>query len=162
MVFTSLFMWVHLVAVIAFIGSLIIHFAVYRPAAARLTPRPEQAEFATTFEQRARTLRWLGLVLLLVTGFVHLLYEGGSARIESTYGAVLMLKLFLVLVLFGLTAVHDFVIGPPGPSKVLAQAARGTTPAREPLRRGPPVWLGLLILALGLLIVLIAVILIQL
>jgi hypothetical protein len=68
-----------------------------------------------------------------------------------------MLKLLLVLIVLGLTAVHDFVIGLPG-----GPPGRSAVAARGPRRAGPPVWLGLLILALGLLIVLIAVILLQL
>ncbi|MEW6325416.1 MAG: CopD family protein, partial [Nitrospirota bacterium] len=126
-------------------------------AAALLKSRPELAEFSMRFEQRARTIRWLSLVVILATGFFNLLYEGGSARIESTYGAVLMLKLFLALVLFALTAVHDFVIGPPGLARPQGRAAGST--AASPAGR---FWLGLAILGLSLLIVFIAVILVRL
>jgi uncharacterized membrane protein len=157
MTLITLIMWIHLLAVIAFIGGTIFYFAAYRPASALLKSRPEQVDFTAKIEQRFRTIRWLSLVVLLITGFFNLLYEGGSARIESAYGGVLMLKLLLVLVLVALTAVHDFVGGPQerGRSPSGAEASKPVAvPAGKP-------WLGGLILGLSLVIVLIAVALVQ-
>jgi putative copper resistance protein D len=153
---TDFIMGIHLLGAIAFIGGTIFYQAVYRPAAALLAPRPDQAVFTTKIEQRFRTLRWIGIVALLLTGFFNLLYEGGSARIASIYGGVLMLKLFLVLVLIALTGIHDFILGPPGGSPGRG-AARGTGGGADAAtgRR----WLGAGILALSLAIVFIAVIL---
>jgi len=153
---TDFIMGIHLVGAIAFIGGTIFYLAVYRPAVGLLTPRPEQAAFTTKIEQRFRAIRWLGIVALLVTGFFNLLYEGGSARIASTYGGVLMLKLFLVLVLIALTGIHDFILGPSGgsPGRGPARAAGGGADAGTGKR-----WLGAGILALAVAIVFIAVIL---
>lgn len=151
---TDFIMGIHLVGAIAFIGGTIFYLAVYRPAAVLLPPRPEQAAFTTKIEQRFRTIRWLGIVAMLVTGFFNLLYEGGSARIASNYGGVLMLKLFLVLVLIGLTGIHDFILGPPSgaPGRGTARVAGGGADAATGKR-----WLGVGILALALTIVFIAV-----
>ena len=41
-----------------------------------------------------------------------MLSEGGSARIETAWGVVLMLKLFLFAVAFGLVLIHDLVLDP--------------------------------------------------
>ncbi|MBI3620803.1 MAG: CopD family protein [Nitrospirae bacterium] len=149
-------MTIHLVGAIAFIGGTMFYFAVYRPAAALLPPRPDQAAFTTKIEQRFRTVRWLSIVALLLTGFFNLLYEGGSARIASTYGGVLMLKLFLVLVLIALTGIHDFILATPGgiPGRGSAKPIDRGTGAEDNKR-----WLGAGILALALTIVFIAVIL---
>lgn len=158
MVLLALVMWIHLMAVIAFVGGTILYIAAYRPAMILLKPRPEQAAFVSRFEQRARTIRWLSLVLLLATGFFNLLYEGGSARIESTYGAVLMLKLLLAMILFALTAIHDFVIGPPALTRSPDRSSTAQS-VDVPVRQ---FWLGLGILGLSLLIVFVAVVLVRL
>jgi len=151
---TNVIMAIHLVGAIALIGGTIFYLAVYRPAVALLPPRQEQAPFTGQIERRFRAIRWLSIVVLLVTGFFNLLYEGGSARIASTYGGVLMLKLFLVLVLIALTGIHDFILGPPGgsPGRGTARAAGADTGAGKRL-------LGAGILALALTIVFIAVVL---
>ena len=41
-----------------------------------------------------------------------MLSEGGSARIETEWGVVLMLKLFIFAIAFGLVLIHDFVLDP--------------------------------------------------
>ena len=153
----ALFMSVHLIAVIAFIGGTIFYFGSYRPAFLNVgwtdKPSPEQITFLTTVERKFRTIRWLSLITLLLTGFYNLLYEGGSARIESAYGGLLMLKILLVFVLMAMAAVYDFVVGPLGRNRQLA-ARRGAAP--PPVERATP-WLGMAILGLSLAIVLLAV-----
>jgi putative copper export protein len=96
--------------------------------------------------------RWLGLITLVLTGFFNLLYEGSSPRMETAYGGVLMLKLLLAFILMGLTAVHDFVVGPLGRNRQIASRRSVTTPV-DP---GSP-WLGLAMLALSLVLILVAV-----
>jgi hypothetical protein len=86
-----------------------------------------------------------------VTGIVLLLHEGGSARLESTWGAWLMLKLFFVLLVIGLTAILDVGMAPvrhPGGTSI-------EPPARS------AAFLADTILALGLVIVFIAAYLVQ-
>jgi uncharacterized membrane protein len=154
MTYSDFVMGIHLVGAIAFIGGTIFYLAVYRPAAALLPHRPEQAAFTIKIDQRFRTVRWLSIVALLLTGFFNLLYEGASARIASTYGGVLMLKLFLVLVLIALTGIHDFILATPGgtPGRGAARPADRATGAEDHKR-----WLGVGIVALALVIVFIAV-----
>jgi len=154
MTYSDFVMGVHLVGAIAFIGGAIFYLAVYRPAAALLPPRQEQAAFTIKIEQRFRTIRWLSIVALLLTGFFNLLYEGASARIASTYGGMLMLKLFLVLVLIALTGIHDFILATPGgtPGRGSARPVDRDTGAEDNKR-----WLGAGILTLALIIVFLAV-----
>jgi copper resistance protein D len=152
MTYSDLVMGIHLVGAIAFIGGTIFYVIVYRPAAALLPQRPEEAPFTAKIEQRFLAVRWLSIVALLLTGFFNLLYEGASARLASTYGGVLMLKLFLVLVLIALTGIHDFILrGPAG-----TQAREATRSSGDQSGSGKR-WLGAGILVLALTIVLIAV-----
>jgi uncharacterized membrane protein len=124
-------MWVHLVALVVFIGSHVFLGLVLRPLAAA---SPENADLFRRIGRRGKTLAWGGLVLLLITGFFNVLNEGGSARIESAWGGGLMLKLLLVLVLIGLSVVHDFILDPYGPGAERGPATRVAARARTAAR----------------------------
>ncbi len=146
-------MWIHLTAAIAFIGGTIFYFVAYRPASLVMGRLPDSAAFTALVERRFRTIRWLSVIALLITGFFNLLYEGGSPRLESAYGGVLMIKLLLVLILVALTAIHDFVVGPQGRNRT-QPAVRGTLASSA---KPPSPWLGLSILLLSLAIIFISV-----
>lgn len=126
-----LVMWVHLVALVIFIGSHVFLGLVVRPLAAASS---DSLDLLRRIGRRGKTMAWSGLVLLLVTGFFNVLNEGGSARIESAWGGVLMLKLFLVLVLIGLSVIHDFILDPYGPGADRGPAARIAARARTAAR----------------------------
>lgn len=157
MTYSDVVMGIHLVGAIAFIGGTIFYLIVYRPAAALLPQRPEEASFTAKIEQRFIAVRWLSIVALLLTGFFNLLYEGASARLASAYGGVLMLKLFLVLVLIALTGIHDFILRGAGgaPARGAPRSSGAQSGGGEPATGKR--WLGMGILALSLTIVLIAV-----
>jgi putative copper export protein len=114
-------MWVHLVALVVFIGSHVFLGLVVRPLAAG---SPDTTDLIRRIGRRSKAWAWGGLVLVILTGFYNVLNEGGSARIESAWGGVLMLKLLLVLVLIGLSVVHDFILDPYGPGAERGPAAR--------------------------------------
>ena len=91
---------------------------------------------------RFRALGWACIVLLVITGVANLAFRGwlqwdgvlGSANFwRSAPGQALGLKLATVTIMIGLSAVHDFKLGPeagrlpPGSDEALArrrQAAR--------------------------------------
>jgi uncharacterized membrane protein len=139
-------MWVHLVALVVFIGSHVFLGLVLRPLAAA---SPESADLLRRIGRRGKTLAWGGLVLLLITGFFNVLNEGGSARIESAWGGGLMLKLLLVLVLIGLSVVHDFILDPYGPGAARGPATRVASRAQTAAR----VQAAIVILAVAVLLV---------
>ena len=105
---------------------------VIRPLARESSP--DASDLARRIGRRFKSLAWVSLVLLIVTGFFNVLNEGGSARIESTWGGVLMLKLLLVLGLIGLSIIHDFILDPYGDNVTRSPsgrvAARQATAAR--------------------------------
>jgi putative copper resistance protein D len=139
-------MWVHLVALVVFIGNHVFLGLVVRPLAAA---SPESADLLRRIGRRGKTLSWGGLVLVLLTGFFNVLNEGGSARIESAWGGVLMLKLLLVLALIGLSVVHDFILDPYGPGAERGPATRVAARARTAAR----VQWAIIILSLAVLLV---------
>ena len=152
---STFLIWIHLVAAITRIGGMLFHRLVLNPALARLSTPAKGPELLpgilARIESRYKTLRWLSLATLLGTGIVLLIHEGGSARLESTWGAWLMLKLFFVLLVIGLTAILDVGMAPvrhPGGTSI------------EPPGRSAA-FLADTILALGLVIVFIAAYLVQ-
>jgi len=150
-----LVMWVHLIAVVTWIGGLLFVPLVLKPALQGLTPESQKAQVLRRVGLRFRTIAWVSLITLILTGAFNMLYEGGSARLESTWGAILMLKLLFVAIAVGLTLVHDFILDPYAisPDNTLQRAAPGPV---VPSRQTAATRVEQLILALSLLILLIA------
>ena len=108
--------WIHLAAAITLIGGLMFSQFVLTPVA-RKTPSDSKArEVVRLSGRRFRTIAWVSLIILILTGAYQMLNESGAARIETTWGVVLMLKLLLFVIAFGLLLVHDFIIDPYAPS----------------------------------------------
>ena len=153
---STLLIGIHLIAALMWVGGMLFHRLVLRSSLAGISPPAKGQDLLTgilvRMDSRYKTLRWLSLATLLATGMVLLIHEGGSARMESAWGAVLMLKLFFVLIVIGLTAIHDVGMAP------VRQAPGGAS--SEPAGRASD-FISDTILALGLVIVLIAAYLVQ-
>ena len=124
--------WIHLAAAITLIGGLMFSQFVLTPVV-RKTPSDSKArEVVRLSGRRFRTIAWVSLIILILTGAYQMLNESGSARIETMWGVVLMLKLFLFVIAFGLLLIHDFIIDPYAPSSqdTLPSASSPTIPAR--------------------------------
>ena len=124
--------WLHLAAAIVLIGGLTFSQFVLTPVARNTPPDSRAGEVVRLAGRRFRTIAWVSLIILILTGAYQMLNESGSARIETTWGVVLMLKLFLFAIAFGLLLIHDFIIDPYAPSSQAASppAASPTVPAR--------------------------------
>lgn len=103
-------MWFHLVAAITWIGGMLFLWLVLRPILLTQPSGSQSLETLYRVEERFRTVRWISLLTLLATGIYNLIHEGGSARLESSWGGILMVKLLLVAIVMGLSGVNDFVL----------------------------------------------------
>ena len=108
--------WLHLISATALIGGLIFFYFILKPELVGTHSGQEKKDLLQRMGRRFRTVTWICLITLVLTGAYNMLYEGGSARIETTWGVVLMLKLFLFAITFGLILIHDFVLDPFAPS----------------------------------------------
>lgn len=115
--------WIHLAAAIALIGGLMFSQFVLGPAAKDTASDSKAREVVRLAGRRFRTIAWVSLIALILTGAYQMLNESGSARIETAWGVVLMLKLFLFAIAFGLLLIHDFIIDPYAPSSKDASPA---------------------------------------
>ncbi|HXC61708.1 MAG TPA: CopD family protein [Nitrospiria bacterium] len=116
---------------------------VLRPALKRPALDSQAQAVLSRVEERFRTVRWASLLTLLGTGLFNLIREGGSARLESNWGGVLMIKLFFVFIVMGATIINDFLVTPTKTSPPSASRSKD--------------WLSGVILFLGLLIIFIGV-----
>ena len=111
--------WIHLLAAITFIGGWMFVQLVVRPSLTEgkaKVPSMEALEMAKKFGQRFKMVGWVSLMALVFTGASQLLDESGSARIETSWGLIMMLKLFVFAIVGGLIFVHDLILDPYGVS----------------------------------------------
>ena len=147
--------WIHLVAVVTFIGGWLFFQLAIRPSLLEgksPCPSKEALAMAQKMGQRFKTVGWVSLMVLVFTGASQLLDESGSARIETNWGLIMMLKLFLFAIVGGLIFVHDLILDPFGE---IGKSQR--TESLPLLFAGKVVWVQRAILFLSLAILGIAV-----
>ncbi|MDQ7041624.1 MAG: DUF4149 domain-containing protein [Rhodothermus sp.] len=154
--------WLHILAATIWIGSMIFLGVVVVP----LLRRPEFGSVRTAMlYQLGLRFRWMGwavLLLLVVTGIVNIGYRGydwadfWSGRLwQGPWGRTLAWKLVLVLLVMGISAVHDFYLGPR-----TMQLLERSEASAEHLRRMAS-YLGRLMTLLSLAILALAVLLVR-
>ena len=107
--------WIHLIAAVTLVGGLVFAQIVLNPVAQREPSDQKTKEVIRLAGRRFRTIAWVCLITLILTGAYQMLNESGSARIETNWGMVLMVKLLLFAIAFGLILIHDFIIDPHAP-----------------------------------------------
>ena len=146
--------WIHLLAAITFIGGWMFVQLVVRPSLTEgkaKVPSMEALEMVKKVGQRFKMVGWVSLMALVFTGASQLLDESGSARIETSWGLIMMLKLFVFAIVGGLIFVHDLILDPYGVS------AKSKKTETEPLLfSGKVVWVQRAILSLSLAVLFIA------
>lgn len=146
--------WIHLLAAITFIGGWMFVQLVVRPSLTEGKAKSwsmEALEMVKKVGQRFKMVGWVSLMVLIFTGASQLLDESGSARIETSWGLIMMLKLFVFAIVGGLIFVHDLILDPYGVS------AKGKKTETEPLLfSGKVVWVQRAILSLSLAVLFIA------
>ncbi len=105
--FPILVLWIHVIAVITWIGGMLFQLLVLGPVFKGMSPASQGLDIQNRVGLRFKTVRWMSLVTLVVTGLLNLLYEGGSTRLASDWGGILMIKLLFVIIVIGLNVVYD-------------------------------------------------------
>ena len=156
--------WIHLLAAIVWIGGMAFLVLVLAPALRRMEPRDVAVQLIREAGTRFRTVGWICLGVLVLTGLQNLKSRGITWEIAATrvfwsagFGHVLAMKLGLILAILATSAVHDFRIG-PGASTALAR-----DPASPEARRlrAMAMWFGRVNFVLALLVVLLGVALVR-
>lgn len=160
----QLSVYLHIVAATVWVGGLLFLALVAVPAARQLPP-PERARVTALLGRRFLPIAWGALAILVVTGVINLAYRGATWEglltgrlFGGAYGRVLGVKLILVVLTLGLSALHDFRIGPQ--ARRLAQRERADAGGVLRLRRAAT-RIGRLNAAIALAIVALAVLLVR-
>lgn len=128
---------VHVLAAVLWLGGLFFLALVGAPVLRAVEPPDLRASLFRELGRRFRTVGWITLLVLLVTGVANLWFRGvltsvsmGSAHFWTTpWGHTLGVKLAAVTAMLIVQALHDFRWGPNA-----ATAAPGSARA-EALRR---------------------------
>lgn len=103
-------MWLHLTAISAWIGGMLFVTFAVRPAFGRKGATAHDEALRRRIEDGFKSIRWLSIIAIIITGFYNLLYEGANARLESSWGAVLLVKILLAGIAIALTGINDFIL----------------------------------------------------
>lgn len=154
--------WLHIVAVAAWLGGMLFLVLVVVPWM-RKGDRAAGARILRETGARFRAVGWAVFAIVLVTGSFNLYVRGvrlGSfvdpVFLLSPFGRAVVLKLALFVAVVGLSAVHDFVIGPRATEALVRAPASAEA---ESLRRAASVMgrvstvLALALVAVGVVIV---------
>ncbi len=108
--FSVIITWIHLLAAISWIGGTLFVWFVLKPEYQQPAVPKEELGIFYRIEERFKTIRWISLMTLLVTGIYNLIHEGDSSRMESEWGKFLMIKMFFVVLVIGLMGINDFIL----------------------------------------------------
>ena len=109
---------VHLLAAFVWLGGMLFLGAVGAPALRAVEPPALRQRLFSDLGRRFRTVGWVAIGALLVTGILNLHFRGWLAVMDerafwgTVAGRALAFKLLAVLVMVVASAVHDFVLGP--------------------------------------------------
>lgn len=109
-----LVLWVHLLAVIAWVGGMIFLTLILVPVERGIKDQKLRYEILNKVGRRFKYLGWGCIVILLITGTFSAIQKIGSSDVlfHTGYGKTFLLKLFLVSIIIILSAIHDFYLGP--------------------------------------------------
>lgn len=144
--FSILIVWIHMLAAMFWIGGMLF-FSLVLISSLRGLPPPQRTDLMSRIGQRYRRAGWISLAVLLVTGLLRL-YRLGFVPLAAD--GWIWAKLALVLVIVGLTLLHDLILGPRS-----IQRSRSTE-RPHPLQRTVR-WIARLNLVIGLFVVLAAI-----
>src|SRR5262245_56389864 len=110
--------WLHLLAAIVWVGGSLMIPLVVTPVLRRRFPPEQRIELLSAMGTRFRTIGWIALAVLVLTGMrrAAIMFSGApdpwQAFTTTPYGRTLMAKLILVAGIIVFQSVHDFVLGP--------------------------------------------------
>jgi putative copper resistance protein D len=149
---------IHVFAALLWLGGMFFLAVVGAPVLRKVEPPELRAALFRQLGQQFRTVGWIAIVVLLITGTLNLYYRGvltadafGSAAFWQTrYGTSLAWKLGSVAAMLVIQLIHDFGTGPAA-----SRAAPGSAELLTLRRRAA--WLARISALLGIIVVIAAV-----
>jgi copper resistance protein D len=110
---------IHVLAAIIWLGGMFFISLVLVPSVRKLEPPIKRTEILSATAKRFSLVSWTAILLLLITGVINSVNRGitidliSSGKVFSShFGMILTFKVFLVLIMILISAVHDFILGP--------------------------------------------------
>ena len=107
----SIVFWIHLLAAATWVGSQVFMFAAVVPAL-RTLDEAARHRAVLVLNRRFAWLGWGALAILVLTGIDNVIREDDVFDFDVRYGWIFVAKLVLVAVVFALTAIHSYAVGP--------------------------------------------------
>jgi putative copper export protein len=115
----KLSLFLHIISAIFWVGGMLFLSLVIVPFLLALKDPKERSAVYRQIGPKYRTLAWISIIILLITGPVNLYLLGINPAVIFTpdflatgYGKALLIKLILVFVLVVSSLLHDFWVGP--------------------------------------------------
>jgi copper resistance protein D len=146
----------HVLAALIWLGGLFFFGLVGAPALRRIEPPSLRQELFNVLGTRFRTVAWICIAILIITGLGNLQFRGWTSALSNpgfwstATGMALGTKLGSVAVMIVISAIHDFAVGPAS-----SRLTPGTPEATAARRRASV--LGRLNAVVGLVLVIAAV-----
>ena len=141
--------YLHIAAAVLWLGGMLFLSLILVPALRSAADAAQMSRLMTVVGRRYRSASWWAIGVLVVTGPLNAM---GRWTLPAP-GRALIFKLVIVALMFSLSALHDFVLGPR--ASVRRQA--GALPAELARLRRQASWLGRTNLVLGMLLLAVAV-----
>ncbi len=157
---------IHVLAAIVWLGGMFFISLVLVPSLKKLEPPTKRTEILSATARRFSLVSWIAILVLLITGIINSANRGvtidlisSGTIISSRFGLILTFKVFLVLVMILISAIHDFILGPR--LVRLAELARPSADASKALtnKRKFVSWLARINAFIGIIVVACAVML---
>lgn len=115
--FRVLILFLHVLAVLTWVGGLIYQVIIVAPVAGRATASIASLRIALGCEARFRTVMWPAVGIALFTGLVNVMNVWNGLRqvgasLPATFASLLVIKLLLVAGMIVLQAGQQFVVYP--------------------------------------------------
>lgn len=114
MALPTLMLWLHIMAAIAWVGGMIFLTLVVVPVERGIEDRRLRYDLVNKIGIRFKYLGWASILILITTGVYNVLQKLSSwdELFSTSYGKTLLLKLVIVFLMFSLSVLHDFFLGP--------------------------------------------------
>lgn len=111
--------YIHILSAMMWIGGILFMVFVIVPILRKLEVKSQAAVFVHKVGVQFRLVGWIALVLLLITGILNLGFRGyhwadffDGNLFKGSFGHDLAVKLACVTLIYIISAIHDFYIGP--------------------------------------------------
>ena len=157
---------IHVLAAFIWLGGMFFIALVAVPTLRKLEPPEKRMEIFSDTAGRFRTVSWIAILILLITGVLNAINHGVTIQTISTgaiflsyFGKILTVKVILVSIMVVLSAIHDFLLGPKLIDLMSISASNPDSIQRMKKHRRYVSWLARTNIILGILVVACAVML---